>query len=169
MSYLEEMNRKRKDPPDSPYRELEKEILKDARTTGVPEAELSRMLNFVGFQTDDLHSSHWSSSRAAASELAELGRARHFKVFAAIFPFMLDVPRYALTSVHRYVGQEFKALGIDCIDLLDTGKEINSQLGSDGSRDSVHFGVKGSAMIAEELYRQLQGTVDSLSAQGPAS
>lgn len=154
--YLEDRNRKNRDPEGSEYRKLEAVIEADGRRLGVADEELSMMLRMAGFRPPfDLESSHWNVSKQAFLELARLSRERGFKAVVVIFPYMLDLERYALAGVHEFLSKEFRAMGFEVIDLKDCVQNLYAQYGNKICMDSVHFSPFGTHQVGKYLYDEM--------------
>ena len=154
--YMEDRNRKYRDPADSPYRQLEKQIMTDAERLGTRKVILDFMLGTIGFQAYDLYQSHWNISRKSFEELKQLSEEHSFEVVVVIFPIMRDMDKYPLDSLHHFLASEFEKIGFHVIDLLDFGKKIYAEHGfPDISGDGLHFSELGSKLVSEYLYEQI--------------
>jgi len=154
--YVEERNKKNKDPIDSPYRQLEKQIVADAEDLATADYSLEFIMGTIGFWASDLHSSHWYISRRAFEELKKLSEQYDFKVVIVIFPIMQEMDKYPLRSLHEFLDREFQAMGFHVIDMMTFVKELYMRYGRRTiSDDAVHFNVMSSPLVAEELYDQL--------------
>lgn len=157
--YMEDRNRKYKDPVDAPYRQLEKQIIVDAERLGTSKVIFEFMMGTIGFWAGDLYQSHWNVSRRAYEELKRLSEEHSFEVIVVIFPIMREMEHYPLDSVHRFLSSEFQQIGFRVIDLLEFGKKIYQQHGFPAiSGDGLHFSELSSKLVSEYLYEQMKNS-----------
>jgi hypothetical protein len=154
--YIEDRNRRVRDPKDSPYRRLEESVAADARKYGTSEGALGAMLEASGLRVSyDIGDSHWNVSKKAFLDLKDLALKYRFKVVIVIFPYFLELDKYALGSVHRFLEEEFEAMGFKVIDLTDYARRATAEYGNKISGDRIHLTPLGSALIAKYLYGEI--------------
>lgn len=156
-AYLAERNSRDRDPEGSPYRNLEAEILREARRLGTDPLAVAGYLEAMGLREQPVYSSHWRVTQRALAELAALARRHGFRVVAIVFPIARDrLDQYPLRSVHAFLDREFRALGFEVIDPLDfVGAVAGRRNVASVFLDGMHFSPAGSALLAGYLARRL--------------
>lgn len=152
--YVMERNKKNQDEAGSPYRTLKEKIISDAKQLGTSKASLKHILPNIGFgPNQDLGAPHWNVTREAFVELKALAQERGFNLVVVIFPFLQEMDRYPLESLHEFLRSEFESLDLATIDMMEWGKDIHVRYErSDISKDAFHFTPLSNSLAAKFLY-----------------
>ncbi len=150
--YLTERHRKMRDLPDSEYRKLEAQFVKDAAERKTPESEIKFIMANIGFWCYDFFSSHWNVSEKSFLELKILSEKYSFRVVVVIFPIMRELDAYPLEALHRFLTAKFQGMGFEVIDILPIVKPLDEKK---ITHDGLHFKEEGSQIVGQYLYEKI--------------
>jgi len=154
--YIADRNKSIKDSANSDYRQLEASVVADAKKLGVPDHELNNALEMTGLRTTgEIGLSHWNVSKNAFLELQKLSQKHHFKVVVVIFPYLEDLARYPLKSMHVFLKNQFQSMGFTTLDLLEHCQSLTVEERSNLSFDNIHFTPWGSSNAANYIYDEI--------------
>lgn len=155
--YVRQRNVRNRDPENTPYSQLKEQILADAKRLGTSEGSLSHILGNIGFVNRDIGSHHWNVTANALRELKTIAEREGFPIIVIIFPFIQEMDRYPLESLHQFLNSEMTKMGFTVIDMKEWGKELHARHDrADISHDAIHFTPLSTKLAARFIYEQLE-------------